>query len=160
MVPSGGDNVIIANAELRVRSVFLPDLIQYSIFVDAGEVWNRRGGNTGRQAPVQLKVTPGVGVRVFTPIGPVRIDVGYNPYQAPKGPAYFNDSARLQDIVVRPLYCVSPGNTLPVTPGGVTSGGAKLPPEQASGECPASFQPRRLSFLSRLTLAFSIGQAF
>ncbi|MDP1857676.1 MAG: BamA/TamA family outer membrane protein [Gemmatimonadaceae bacterium] len=160
VVPSGGDNVVIANAELRLRSVFLPDLIQYSIFVDAGEVWNRSGGNTGRQAPVQLKVTPGVGVRVFTPIGPVRIDVGYNPYQAPKGPAYFNDSARLQDIVERPLYCVSPGNTLPVTPGGVTVGDAKRPPVQASGECPASFQPRRLSFLSRLTLAFSIGQAF
>ncbi|MEO6444922.1 MAG: BamA/TamA family outer membrane protein [Gemmatimonadaceae bacterium] len=161
VVPSGGDNVVIANAELRLRSVVLPDLIQYSVFVDAGEVWNRGGGNTVRQAPVRLKVTPGVGVRVFTPIGPVRVDIGYNPYQAPKGPAYFNDSSRLQDIVIRPLYCVSPGNTLPVTPGGIGPGGGTLPPLQAQGECPASFQPpRRTTFVSRLTFNFSIGQAF
>jgi outer membrane protein insertion porin family/translocation and assembly module TamA len=156
VVPSGGDNVAIANAELRLRSVFLPDLIQYALFVDAGEVWNR-GGNTASQTQVKVKVTPGVGVRVYTPIGPVRVDIGYNPYQSPNGPAFFSASQAVGDGVERSLYCVSPGNTLPVLPG---SDGATLP-VQARGSCPSTFEPRRrTSFGSRLTFNFSIGQAF
>lgn len=153
VVPSGGDNVVIANAELRLRSVFLPELIQYSLFVDAGEVWNRSASTV--RPPVQLKVTPGVGVRVFTPIGPVRMDIGYNPYQAPQGPAFFSAQQRLSSgAVERALYCTSPGNQLAVTPGGAL-------PVQAAGACPSTFQPaRRATFLSRLTFNFSIGQAF
>ena len=156
VVPSGGDNVAIANAELRLRSGFLPDLIQYAIFVDAGEVWNR-GGNSATQTKVQMKVTPGVGVRVYTPIGPVRVDIGYNPYQAPAGPAFFSATQRIGDTVERSLYCVSPGNTLAVLPGETET----VLPVQARGACPSTFQPqRRTSFTSRLTFNFSIGQAF
>ena len=147
-------DVVIANAELRLRSVFLPELIQYSLFVDAGEVWNRSATSSVRP-PVQLKVTPGVGVRVFTPIGPVRMDIGYNPYQAPQGPAFFSAQQRLQGgSVERALYCTSPGNQLAVTPGTAL-------PVQVAGACPSTFQPaRRTTFLSRLTFNFSIGQAF
>ena len=160
VVPSGGDNVVIANAELRLRSPFLPELIQYALFVDAGEVWNR-GGNTASQSQVRIKVTPGVGVRVFTPIGPVRVDIGYNPYQAPSGPAFYSASQRVGDTIERALYCVSPGNTLPVVPGEPLATGGTSLPVQARGACPASFQPpRRVSFGSRLTFNFSIGQAF
>ena len=41
-------------------------------------------------------------------------------------------------------------------------GGKKeIPPTQAAGECPGTYQPaRRASFLGRLTFNFSIGQAF
>lgn len=160
VVPSGGDNVVIANAELRLRSVFLPEIIQYALFVDAGEVWNR-GGASASQPAVRIKITPGVGVRVFTPIGPVRVDIGYNPYQAPSGPAFFSASQRTGDAVERALYCVSPGNTLPVVPGESLPGGGTALPVQARGVCPSTFQPpRRMTFGSRLTFNFSIGQAF
>lgn len=160
VVPSGGDNVVIANAELRLRSAFLPELIQYALFVDAGEVWNR-GGNTASQTQVRIKVTPGVGVRVFTPIGPVRVDIGYNPYRAPSGPAFYSASQRVGDIVERALYCVSPENALPVVPGGALPEGGTALPVQARGACVATFQPpRRTTFGSRLTFNFSIGQAF
>ena len=158
VVPSGGDNVGIANAELRLRSVFLPDLIQYAFFVDAGEVWNR-SGNTSSQTQIKVKVTPGLGVRVYTPIGPVRVDIGYNPYQSPSGPAFFSATQRDAngDVVESALYCVSPGNTLAVRPGET----ATSLPVQASGSCPPTFLPaRRSSFGSRLTFNFSIGQAF
>lgn len=155
VVPSGGDNVIIGNAELRLRSVFLPELIQYALFVDAGEVWNRRG-STASVSQIRIKVTPGFGVRAFTPIGPVRMDIGYNPYQSPSGPSFFSAQQRVGDAVERALYCTSPGNRLAVTPGF-----AGALPVQASGTCPATFQPpRRATFLSRLTFNFSIGQAF
>ncbi|MFN8583076.1 MAG: BamA/TamA family outer membrane protein [Gemmatimonadaceae bacterium] len=36
VVPSGGDNVALASAELRVRSFFLPELVQFAFFVDGG----------------------------------------------------------------------------------------------------------------------------
>ena len=45
-------------------------------------------------------------------VGPVRLDVGYSGTRSPAGPAY-------RDVAIgfstAPLYCVSPGNTLPVT---------------------------------------------
>jgi len=158
VVPSGGDNVVIANAELRLRSVFLPDLIQYALFVDAGEVWNR-SGNSGSQ--VKVKVTPGIGVRVFTPIGPVRVDIGYNPYPAPSGPAFFSASRAVGEVVERALYCVSPANTLPVVPGEPLPTGGTALPVQDRGQCPSTYvPPLRKSFGSRLTFNFSIGQAF
>lgn len=156
VVPSGGDNVAIANAELRLRSPLLPELIQYALFVDAGEVWNR-SGNSASQSQIRVKVTPGLGVRVYTPIGPVRVDIGYNPYQPPSGPAFFSATQRTKDVVDRALYCVSPGNLLPVTPGPTPTALSV----QARGACPSTFQPpRRTSFGSRLTFNFSIGQAF
>lgn len=161
VVPSGGDNVVIANAELRLRSVFLPDLIQYAVFVDAGEIWNRSSTDE-TQPPVRIKVTPGVGVRVFTPIGPVRVDIGYNPYQSPTGPAFFSATRRVgEDVLERALYCTSPGNRLPVVPGVALPGGGTALPVQGRGACPSTFQPpRRVTFGSRLTFNFSIGQAF
>ncbi len=151
---AGGDNVVVGNAELRVRSFFLPELVQYAIFADAGEVWNR--GSTESGGGFQsLKVTPGMGLRIFTAIGPVRVDVGYNPYDRPLGPAYFNTRGTGNQNEKRPVYCVSPGNLLPVDR--VTSG----VPTQAAGACPATFDPgRRDSFFKRLTFNFSIGQAF
>ncbi|MGH7709834.1 MAG: hypothetical protein ACREOG_01030, partial [Gemmatimonadaceae bacterium] len=55
----------------------------------------------------------------------------------------------------QPLYCVSPGNKLPVTER------PDLPAVQAEGSCPASFAPPRgRSFLRRLTFQLAIGQAF
>lgn len=154
-ISAGGENVIVANAELRMRSFFLPNLVQYAIFADAGDVWNRGNRESGGGFD-GLKVTPGVGARVFTAIGPVRVDIGYNPYDRPRGPAYFNTEFRGQNVD-RPVYCVSPGNELAVP----RTGDAGEVPRQAAGACTASYAPpRRGSFLQRLTFNFSIGQAF
>jgi outer membrane protein insertion porin family len=152
----GGENVVVANAEVRLRSFFLPDLVQYAIFADAGDVWNRGAGNTHGFLK-RLKVTPGVGARVFTAIGPVRVDIGYNPYDRPSGPSYYN-VARAQSGQNQPVYCVSPTNTLPV-PKPIP--GAEDPPVQPDGPCPPTFTPPpRGGFFKRLTFNFSIGQPF
>lgn len=147
-VPTGGDNVIVANAELRVRAPAYPELMQYALFVDAGQVWNRGRAGTGVNFS-DIRVTPGVGLRVFTPVGPIRVDVGYNPYRRPAGPAYVTDPAGN-------LICVSPGNTLRVR---VVEG---EPARQIDeGDCPATYAPRfGTSFWNRLTFQFSIGQPF
>jgi outer membrane protein insertion porin family/translocation and assembly module TamA len=153
-VPTGGNTILVANLEARLPSPFLRDIIRYAVFVDAGEVWNReRSADAPGRGFTRLRVTPGAGIRVSSPVGPIRIDVGYNRYDRPPGVAYhtFRGDAGGE----APLYCVSPGNTRPVLP--------TVPPTQDEniGTCPATFfpsQPR--NWLQRLTFNFSIGPAF
>lgn len=146
VVPLGGNSVVVANLELRLRSPVFTDLVQFTVFADAGRVTpDVRFGVEG------LRVTPGLGVRVASPVGPLRLDVGYNPYDLASGAAYFDAPL---DVPVAPLYCVSPGNVLPVS----DVDGAAV---QAEGPCPTTFRPRPArGLLRRLAFNFSIGQAF
>ena len=160
VVPVGGNSLIVANVELRFRSFLYPELIQYTAFVDGGSVW-QRGRSLGTATPSAsnfflkgLRWTPGVGVRVFTPVGPFQANVGYNPYPRPAGAIFFDQAPNAQGFA--PLYCVSPGNRIPAV---------KLPNgeyEQVSGSsCPATYTPpQKNTFLSRLTFTFSIGPDF
>ncbi|MFN8583077.1 MAG: hypothetical protein U0163_19140 [Gemmatimonadaceae bacterium] len=97
-----------------------------------------------------------------TIVGPVRLDIGYNPYARPAGPAYFTpDPNAFDSKSLIGLICVSPGNSLVVRKAMPQAGGKPLPPVQEAGECPGSYQPpRRATVLGRLTFNFSIGQAF
>jgi outer membrane protein insertion porin family/translocation and assembly module TamA len=153
VVPTGGNTLVVGNLEAQWASPVLPQLLQLAAFADAGRLWNRGGTALRADGPV-VKVTPGLGVRVASPFGAVRIDFGYNPHALPAGAAYFN--ARPQGGVA-PLYCVSPGNALVVTPGTVSG----QPAAQAAGSCPASYRPdRRAGVLGRLNPSIWIGQAF
>jgi outer membrane protein insertion porin family/translocation and assembly module TamA len=159
ILPVGGNSVAVANVELRMPSPFIPDRLQVAFFADAGQVWTR-GGTGAEQSFGNMKVTPGIGVRVASPVGPIRLDIGYNPYQRPLGAAYFDAPPKNG---IAPLYCVSPGNALPVTGWKKTPGRDDDPPLQAnSGRgCPTSYSPlKRSSFIHRLTFQASIGQAF
>jgi outer membrane protein insertion porin family len=151
VVPVGGNALVVANFELRLRSPVLPSLLQWTVFTDAGEVWNR-GNLVGR---VKLKVTPGLQLTAFSPVGPIRAAVGYNPYSRPAGPLYFEATREGGQLI-----CVSPDNTLPAQ---VTrdSDGRVTAITQAPGSCPSSYKPApETSFRSRLTFSFAIGQAF
>jgi len=159
VVPVGGNSLIVANIELRFRSAIYPELIQYTAFLDGGSVWNRGYSGSGVQALSsfslkRLRWTPGVGVRVFTPVGPFQMNVGYNPYPRPAGAIFFDQAP--DETGFAPLYCVSPGNQIPAV---------QLPNgeyEQVSGSnCPASYNPpQKNTFFSRLTFTFSIGPDF
>jgi outer membrane protein assembly complex protein YaeT len=154
-VPTGGNAAVVGNLELRFPSPILRDLIQLTAFMDVGEVWNR-GSSSFNLGFDQLKWTPGVGMRARSPVGPIRFDIGYNPYELQRGVAYFDEALTGS---VAPLYCVSPGNRIPATVVDVVNGRPIY--EQAGGTCPASFQPEsRGGFLRNLTFHFSIGQAF
>ena len=62
-----------ASAELRWR-VWGP--VTLAGFIDAG--WVR--GSTGREGTrSQSVITPGIGARFVTPVGPIRLDLGFNP---------------------------------------------------------------------------------
>lgn len=77
--PSGGEAVLVANAEYRFA---LSRRLTAALFVDAGQVFDREGDNPG------LQVTPGAGLRLSSPIGPIRLDVGFNPYEPRRGPLF------------------------------------------------------------------------
>lgn len=140
--PTGGNALVIANVELRMRPPFLRDLLQFALFVDGGQVYNRRAETVRLD---QFRWTPGVGLRIGSPVGPIRFDLAYNRHAQQRGPAY---TFVRDEVTGNPsrLRCVSPGNMLP----------------NGFGEgCPASFTPRRDdSFFQKLTFHFSIGQAF
>ena len=159
VVPVGGNALIVGNFEVRVRSPLFPELIQYTLFADAGDVWQRgRAGTVGRRSSALwlngLRWTPGIGVRVFTPVGPFQANVGYNPFARPAGAIYYDKAPNAQGFA--PLYCVSPGNRIQAVLGRTGEY------EQISGSaCPATFQPgQSRTFLSRLTITFSIGPDF
>ena len=144
-VPLGGNSLVVANVEYRLRDPFLfPNLLQYTLFLDGGDVWTRGGA---RRA--QLKWTPGIGLRALTLVGPVQMNIGYNPYDREAGPIYFNPD-------VRRLACATPGNTLVyrnTADGGLT--------EETGQQCPGGYNPpERKGFFQRLTFTFSIGPDF
>jgi outer membrane protein insertion porin family/translocation and assembly module TamA len=153
VVPVGGNSLVVGNIELRLRSPVLPDLLQLTLFTDAGQVWNR--GSTSALGGVKLKVTPGVQMTAFSPVGPVRVAVGYNPYRRPPGPLYYEATNEGGELV-----CVSEGSNLPthITRDG---SGNVINIKQDPGTCLATYQPAKDNrFRSRLTFSFAIGQAF
>ena len=126
--PVGSYAISLANVELRMPSPVWSSRIRLAAFVDAGELWDETAGGL---LPSGFKVTPGVGLRVGTPLGPLRLDVAYNDYPRQQGPLY---------EVIR------------------TSSGApeQLRLVQSDYGGPA----RGTGFLQRLQFQFSVGEAY
>jgi outer membrane protein insertion porin family len=68
--PTGGTRLVEGNVELRVA---LWGPLGGAAFVDFGRVWDP----DNRVGESETVLTPGVGLRYTTPIGPIRIDLGY-----------------------------------------------------------------------------------
>lgn len=89
LVPTGGTSVAVLNAEVRLPSPFLRRQLRLAAFIDAGSVstgnlWDAR----------DWRITPGVGLRIITPVGPARVDMAYNPYGPTVGTLYVLDDNR------------------------------------------------------------------
>ena len=84
--PTGGNTVIILNAELRIPSPILAQRMRLGLFVDAGQVWERGEEIVSLRG---MRVTPGAGLRFATPLGPVRVDAAYNGYPTERGPLLY-----------------------------------------------------------------------
>jgi outer membrane protein assembly complex protein YaeT len=85
---TGGNTFALANLELRVPSPVFSSRLRFAAFVDAGGVWQRQGPRSGGV----IRVTPGVGIRISTPLGPARLDVAYNPYKLQPGALFQADT--------------------------------------------------------------------
>ena len=126
--PAGSYAVALANAELRFPSPIWPSRFRLAAFVDVGRLWDQ--GERGLVS-AGFRVTPGVGVRVVTPLGPLRVDVAYNDYPRQHGPLY-----------------------VPVAPTDDAAGYLNRVFADYAGP------PRRDSFFGKLKFHFSVGQAF
>ena len=125
--PLGSYAIALANLEVRFPSPIWGSRLRLAAFVDAGQLWDE---TAGRLIPAGLKITPGVGLRVGTPLGPLRVDVAYDGYSPQEGP----------------LYIVTP-------PKGATPGQLTERPQPYG-------PPIGKTFLKRLQFQFSVGEAF
>jgi outer membrane protein insertion porin family len=83
--PTGGNALVVFNAELRFATPLFPERVRVAVFTDIGQVWQRGTGSPAQPLPV----TPGVGLRFATPLGPVRVDAAYNGSAPEPGPLYY-----------------------------------------------------------------------
>ncbi len=143
-VPRGGTAMVVANLEWRRGFRFIAEQLQFAAFVDAGNVWEAQSegflwGN--------LRATPGLGLRVVTPLGPFRVDVGYQPYEPRAGRALFFTSGDNKGTTGA-ILCASPRDI-------------SDPRATDIFDCPSTFRPTAgRGVLSRLTFHFGLGQAF
>ncbi len=90
---TGGNTLAIGNLELRIPSPVFGSRLRLAAFVDAGGAWQR-----GDRDPV-IRVTPGIGLRLGTPLGPARLDIAYNPYRLQAGPLFqFDTTGALEPV--------------------------------------------------------------
>jgi outer membrane protein assembly factor BamA len=72
--PVGGEVLLEGNVELRFPLPFPGGNLRGAAFVDAGQVWLTAGDVSLRD----VAVTPGVGLRYYSPVGPIRVDAGFD----------------------------------------------------------------------------------
>jgi outer membrane protein assembly factor BamA len=142
--PAGGSAALEGNVEARFRLV--GERLRAAAFVDFGQVWTG-----GRQVHLSdLVWTPGLGLRYFSTIGPIRIDLGYNT----------QGTEHLQVLTTK-LCAVS---VTPCTPDSIEDGVVYTRDQVRNTRVLTSlgFVPWGLNrgVLDRLQLHFSIGQAF
>ena len=89
--PIGGEAILLGNAELTFP--VYEKIIKGAVFFDAGNVWRK---TSDYLKSGDYKAGAGIGVRVKTPLGPVRVDWGYplvsNEENSKTGEFYFSMS--------------------------------------------------------------------
>ena len=88
---TGGTFMAGGNAELRFPMRVFGLLLFGAVFVDAGIVTERRD-----VALDELRITPGLGLRMPSVLGPIRLDIGYNPHRAQAGPLFREGGTTLE----------------------------------------------------------------
>jgi outer membrane protein assembly factor BamA len=89
---SGGNDMVLLNAELRFPLGGFGGRLSGALFVDAGGVFAR---DSVRSTGPGLRVTPGAGIRIASPLGPIRLDVAFNPYPVDPSPLYAKEAGAL-----------------------------------------------------------------
>lgn len=142
--PTGG--TMLYEGNLEVRFPVLGENVHGATFLDFGQLSADRQSNRLRD----LAWTPGLGFRYFSPIGPLRVDVGYNP----------RGSERLTVVTTEVEYCPEGGGPCQDIEPGVVYDHTRLRNTEILRPLDAVSWDPRTSFFDRLQLHFSIGQAF
>jgi outer membrane protein assembly factor BamA len=136
--PLGGNVLVEGSAELRFP-IFRN--LGGAIFMDAALVGERGLGDLKQST---IAVAPGFGFRYASLAGPIRIDLGYNPFLTEDLPVVTTVMDGVSTLITT-LQSPRPSD------GALTSARRTFTPPRASGF---------LGFLSLFTLHLSIGQAF
>lgn len=135
--PTGGTQMLFLNAEYRFP-LSLSGRIGGVVFIDVGQVSDPRG----QPKDTGIRITPGVGFRVFTPLGPIRLDLAYNPHGPEEGPLFARKCTDRPDQRMCEDAILLDDAFVPVLGDGLFGLGKHLP------------------FLKQVRVNFSIGQAF
>ncbi len=138
--PTGGATVMEGNLEFRFP---LGRSFEAVTFGDVGQVWSA----TGDVSLADLEFTPGVGLRFLSPVGPIRVDLGYRFRGATELPVIVSriETAQAGQCTAATAECLEYGNAFYVRSGEL----GFLTPLVLFGDTGSRFQ-----------LHFSIGQAF
>ncbi|HPA95423.1 MAG TPA: POTRA domain-containing protein [Thermoanaerobaculia bacterium] len=79
--PVGGSGLLLANLDLRFP---IAGDLGGTVFLDGGNVWRERG----EIDPRDLRWGAGIGLRYRSPVGPLRLEVGWKLDRQPGEPAY------------------------------------------------------------------------
>jgi outer membrane protein assembly factor BamA len=140
--PTGG--AIMLEGNLEVRYPIWSERLRGATFVDVGQVWRDRDD----VSLSGLRLTPGLGIRYFSPVGPIRIDVGYN-----AGGAERLTVVTTEVCDTRQVPCADIEPDVSYAPGDLAN-------RRKLRTLPAVLWQPYSSFGSRLQFHFSIGQAF
>jgi len=88
--PAGSNAMIMGNVEARLPTGLWTGRVILAAYVDAAKLWQEIGTSF---IPGDLQVTPGLGILVTTPLGPMRVDGAYNGYGTQPGPLYVTNLA-------------------------------------------------------------------
>ena len=146
--PTGGSIVLEGGVEYRMawgRS------LEAALFADFGRIWSEAG--SGKVSA--LEISPGVGIRYLSPVGPIRVDLGYR----------FRGIEPLQVVTtqIRPFGAGDdPGDKI----SGTDASGQEsvidyvVTEELAVLDARVSYGSRRGFSFNRFQIHLSIGQAF
>jgi outer membrane protein assembly factor BamA len=130
--PLGGTSLLEGSVELRVPLPFYRQMFSAAAFIDAGLVGAGSIQSLGDLRSITRgtgAITPGVGIRYASPVGPIRFDMGINPKVS-------EQLAVVTSIVEGGRRRIVPLDTRRI------------------------YSPAGKTLLDRLTLHFSIGQAY
>ena len=138
---------------MKVRFPLIASSLQGVGFVDVGQIWaDRSDFDLG-----DLEVTPGVGIRYLSPIGPIRLDLGLR-----------SSAEQVLPVATRGLRAYLEGTDDPASRLTVPWAGGDSRTLDWIGTDEVAFLPSGATFggsgslfsFSRLQLHISIGQAF
>jgi outer membrane protein assembly complex protein YaeT len=95
--PTGGTAMMLGSVEFRYPLPLLRGKLTGAVFVDVGQVVERRAVRLDA-----MRVTPGIGIRYASLLGPIRLDLAFNPHSPQDSPLYRAAGGSLE--LVLPVY--------------------------------------------------------
>lgn len=112
---TGGNVQLIGNVEVRFPAPVWRGRMRLAAFVDVGGVWQTDDPVNSEK---RLVATPGLGLRVLTPVGPLRFDVAYSWDKLQRGTVYVSNTETEDLTELRPVPGGPPLIFQPLNPGG------------------------------------------